>query len=90
MNKKVKELKKENFVVILLVGILLLVIAWPVSEKEDTQMAESGISDTINGTITYRNCRRKGNQSGRTGLGNLCGIFGGYTGRSIIYYGRSR
>ena len=52
MNKKVKELKKENFVVILLVGILLLVIAWPVSEKEDTQMAESGISDTINGTIT--------------------------------------
>lgn len=52
MNKKVKELKKENFVVILLVGILLLVIAWPVSEKEDTQMAESGISDTINGTMT--------------------------------------
>ena len=52
MNKKVKELKKENFVVILLVGILLLVIVWPVSEKEDTQMAESGISDTINGTIT--------------------------------------
>lgn len=52
MNKKVKELKKENFVVILLIGVLLLVIAWPVSEKEDTQMAESGISDTINGTIT--------------------------------------
>ncbi len=51
MNKKIKELKKENFIVILLIGVLLLVIAWPVSEKEDDVIIKSGISDTVNATI---------------------------------------
>ena len=59
MNKKVKDLKKENFVVILLVGVLLLVIAWPVSPKEDTQIAESGISASISGTITGKGAEEK-------------------------------
>ncbi len=47
----IKELKKENFVVILLIGVLLLVIAWPVSEQEDTASAKYGISDTVSATI---------------------------------------
>lgn len=51
MNKKIKPLKKENFVVMLLTGVLLLVIAWPVSEKERGVSVKSGISDTVNGTI---------------------------------------
>ena len=51
MNKKTKELKKENFIVILLVGILLLVIVWPVSENESSISEESVISDFNDGTI---------------------------------------
>lgn len=46
------KLKKENFVVIFLIGILLLVIAWPIEDK-NTQEEESGsgISDTKSSII---------------------------------------
>lgn len=42
-----KKLKKENFIVVLLIGILLLVIAWPVSDKKSQeQTSKSGITDS--------------------------------------------
>lgn len=42
-----KKLKKENFIVVLLIGILLLVIAWPVSDqKNQEQTSKSGITDS--------------------------------------------
>lgn len=42
-----KRLKKENFIVVLLIGILLLVIAWPVSDKKNQeQVSKSGITDS--------------------------------------------
>lgn len=44
------KLKKENFVVIFLIGILLLVIAWPVEKKENEE-AKSEITDMISSTI---------------------------------------
>ncbi|MGN0376524.1 MAG: stage III sporulation protein AG [Suilimivivens sp.] len=40
------KLKKENFVVIFLIGILLLVIAWPMEEKkEENEENVSGLTD---------------------------------------------
>lgn len=40
-------LKKENFVVILLIGVLLLVITWPISdEKTGKSISQSTITDT--------------------------------------------
>lgn len=40
-------MKKENFVVLLLIGILLLVVAWPVSgEKTSEREIKSGITDS--------------------------------------------
>lgn len=42
-----KKLKKENFIVVLLIGILLLVIAWPVSDKKSQEKtSKSGITDS--------------------------------------------
>lgn len=42
-----KKLKKENFIVVLLIGILLLVIAWPVSDqKNQEETTKSGITDS--------------------------------------------
>ena len=46
-------LKKENFVVIFLVGILLLVIAWPV-EKNGEEETKSGITDMVSSTISTK------------------------------------
>lgn len=43
-------LKKENFVVIFLVGILLLLAAWPTGKNREEEI-ESGISDRISGTM---------------------------------------
>ena len=55
-----KELKKENFVVILLLGILLLVAAWPISEKETENSKKESVlsdeqSDMVNneGTVNF-------------------------------------
>ena len=62
MNKKLTELKKENFVVILLIGILLLVIVWPVSGKESVNTEESLISDMGNGTMIQSRAEHSGNQ----------------------------
>lgn len=46
------KLKKENFVVIFLIGILLLVIAWPIkSEKTQKEETKSGITDIKSGII---------------------------------------
>lgn len=40
-------MKKENFVVLLLIGILLLVVAWPVSGKKSNEgKTKSGITDS--------------------------------------------
>lgn len=40
-------MKKENFVVLLLIGILLLVVAWPVSGKKNSEREiKSGITDS--------------------------------------------
>lgn len=44
------KLKKENFLVIFLIGILLLVIAWPVEKKENEE-TKSEITDMISSTI---------------------------------------
>lgn len=60
MNEKVKALKKENFIVILLIGVLLLVIVWPVSEKEEPVRTKSGISDTSGATMV----EMTGNEAG--------------------------
>lgn len=41
-----RKLKKENFVVIFLIGMLLLVIAWPTGgDKKENSMSQSGILD---------------------------------------------
>lgn len=45
------KLKKENFVVVFLIGVLLLVIAWPAEEKTKQSETETGITDTNNGII---------------------------------------
>lgn len=48
----VKELKKENFVVMFLIGLLLLIIVWPVSDdKTGSEQEQSGISDRVSGTM---------------------------------------
>lgn len=50
------KLKKENFVVIFLVGILLLVIAWPTeNRKNDDESVESGILDSNSGIMELVN-----------------------------------
>lgn len=44
----IKELKKENFVVMFLMGLLLLIIVWPVSDKKtESKQQQSGISDRV-------------------------------------------
>ena len=43
-------LKKENFVVIFLIGILFLIIAWP-TQKNQEEGTKSGITDMVSGTI---------------------------------------
>lgn len=45
------KLKKENFVVIFLIGVLLLVIAWPTENKKVKKEDKSGITDMTSGTI---------------------------------------
>lgn len=46
------KLKKENFVVIFLIGILMLVIAWPVEEeKTKKDLSKSGITDLSSSII---------------------------------------
>ncbi|MBO5055152.1 MAG: stage III sporulation protein AG [Lachnospiraceae bacterium] len=46
------KLKKENFVVIFLVGILLFVIAWPTENKKNSnKTTESGILDSNSGIM---------------------------------------
>lgn len=46
------KLKKENFVVIFLIGILLLVISWPMEDKKTIEDEnESGITDMRTGII---------------------------------------
>lgn len=48
-----KELKKENFVVILLAGLLLLVVVWPMSEtKTENSERTSVLSDGEDAIIT--------------------------------------
>ncbi len=49
---RIKELKKENFVVMFLIGLLLLIIVWPVSDdKTGSKQEQSGISDRVSGTM---------------------------------------
>ena len=63
MNKKLKELKKENFIVILLIGVLLLVIAWPASETKNSNLEKSGISDMANGTMATEIVEMEGDKN---------------------------
>ena len=50
------KLKKENFVVIFLVGILLLVVAWPIEDKKSgNQGTVSDLSDTGSSIIGASN-----------------------------------
>lgn len=47
-----RKLKKENFLIIILVGILLLVIAWPAGDAEnERESSQSGILDSKGGII---------------------------------------
>ncbi len=48
---KLPHLKKENFVVILLLGVLLLVIAWPVGQDTKSETTQSKLTDIKNNTI---------------------------------------
>ncbi|MGN1181040.1 MAG: stage III sporulation protein AG [Suilimivivens sp.] len=50
------KMKKENFVVIFLIGILLLVIAWPIEDKTSKKEEnESVLTDTKSGIIGVQN-----------------------------------
>ncbi len=53
---KDKKLKKDNFLIMILLGVLLLVIVWPVPDGDDSQenavdATESSISDGIGGIM---------------------------------------
>lgn len=61
-----KKLKKENFVVILLIGVLLLVIALPVSDKKtENEGTKSGITDTNSSILNLT--KTEGNESEQAG-----------------------
>ena len=51
--EKVKEflLKRDNLIIVVLTGILLLVIAWPIEEKNENRDSEYGLWDRSGGNI---------------------------------------
>ena len=53
--EKVKEflLKKDNMIIIVLTGILMLIIAWPVENKSENKMGVSELWDRNSGNIKY-------------------------------------
>ena len=53
--EKVKEflLKKDNLIIIVLTGILMLIIAWPVENKSENKMGSSELWDRNSGNIKY-------------------------------------
>ena len=53
--EKVKEflLKKDNLIIIVLTGILMLIIAWPVDSKSENKTEVSDLWDKSSGNIDY-------------------------------------
>ena len=53
--EKIKQylFKKDNFIIILLTGVLLLVIAWPIDNSVETGKNESDLWDRGEGIITH-------------------------------------
>lgn len=57
-----EKMTKDNFLIMILLGILLLVVAWPVREEEDKNMSQSGQWDSKSAILDLSG-------SGDSGLG---------------------
>lgn len=61
--EKIKEflLKKDNLIILILMGVLFLVIAWPISEETNTENDMSGLWDRTNDKIEKNSNNAIGN-----------------------------
>ena len=59
--EKIKEfiLKRDNLVVLILTGVLLLVIAWPIDDVSTEKANENGLWDRNDGNITYSSIQKE-------------------------------
>ena len=83
MIDRIKEFakNKNNLVVLVLAGVLLMVITFPIEEKEDKSTDNSGdVAGITNSNTSYLNTAGYGNIDGGTAL---CGTDGRKAGRGF-------
>lgn len=67
--EKIKEylLKRDNLIILILTGVLLLVIAWPIEEVSTKKNKETGLWDRSGGNIGYSSVQSLGKDGDSNG-----------------------